>query len=66
MTSPFKSFDRELNELKQELADLQGAGAAIDPAVERLLTQCKETSEKANQLLNEKQQIERDERPNPK
>jgi hypothetical protein len=50
------------NQFKEELDKLQSQGDSIDPVLEKLAQEYSEQADEADQLLREKQSIERDSR----
>jgi predicted nucleic acid-binding Zn-ribbon protein len=50
------------NQFKEELDKLQNQGDSIDPVLEKLAQEYSKQADEADQLLREKQSIERDRR----
>ncbi len=50
------------NQFKEELDKLQNQGDSIDPVLEKLAQEYSKQADEADQLLREKQSIERDSR----
>lgn len=50
------------NQFKEELDKLQSQGDSIDPVLEKLAQEYSKQADEADQLLREKQSIERDSR----
>jgi cell fate (sporulation/competence/biofilm development) regulator YlbF (YheA/YmcA/DUF963 family) len=50
------------NQFKEELDELQNQGDNIDPVLEKLAQEYSKQADEADQLLREKQSIERDSR----
>jgi predicted nucleic acid-binding Zn-ribbon protein len=50
------------NQFKEELDKLQSQGDSIDPVLEKLAQEYSKQADEADQLLREKQSIERDRR----